>query len=221
MQKKFWYSMALLTILLLVFVACERPASKAPVAIPATKSGSQTPLPPAEPNGIAATQTAQAVISKFNMPTSIITNPQGTKIVVTQIPPTLALIGTQPTPTNQVGGQFVATKPAEHAIAKGETVMCLARRYNVNADDIISINKLDDPGTLAIGDKLKIPTTGEFPGDRQANSYTRPDTYMITGETTASEVACWYGNVYPEEVMQANNLKSNDLPDGIKTLVLP
>src|SRR5665647_3576613 len=124
MQKKFWYSMALLTVLLLVFVACERPASKAPVAIPATTSGLQTPLPPADPNGIAATQTAQAVISKFNMPTSIITNPQGTKIVVTQIPPTLAPIGTQPTPTNQAGGQFVATKPAEHTIAKGETVMC-------------------------------------------------------------------------------------------------
>jgi LysM repeat protein len=221
MKKKIWFSLALMAILLLAFVACERPASKAPVAVPATTSGSQTPLPPADPNGIAATQTAQAVISKFNMPTSIVTNAQGTKIVVTQIPPTLAPIGIQPTPTNQAPGQFVATKPAEHTIVQGETVMCLARRYNVNPDDIISINKLDDPSTLAIGDKLKIPTTGEFPGDRQANSYTRPDTYMITGETTASEVACWYGDVYPEEIMQANNLKSNDLPDAAKTLLLP
>ncbi|MEA4811293.1 MAG: LysM peptidoglycan-binding domain-containing protein [Anaerolineaceae bacterium] len=221
MSKKFWYSLGLMAVMLLAFVACERPASKAPVAVPQTTSGAKTPLPPADPNGIAATQTAQAVISKFNMPTSIVTNAQGTKVAITQVPPTLAPIGTQPTPTNQAPGQFLATKPAEHVIAKGETVMCLARRYDVNPDEIISLNKLENPGSLSIGDKLKIPASGKFPGDRKANFYERPDIYNITGETTASEVACWYGDVYPEEVMQANNLKSNDLPAGTKTLNLP
>lgn len=53
-------------------------------------------------------------------------------------------------------------------VAQGDTVFAIARRYGVNAREIIDLNGLTPPYALKIGQKLKIPT-GEhhsvIPGD--------------------------------------------------------
>ncbi len=56
--------------------------------------------------------------------------------------------------------------PAAHApvasgssyiVAKGDKLMTIARKFHVNYDDLLKLNKIEDPKKLRIGQKLSIP----------------------------------------------------------------
>jgi LysM repeat protein len=44
-----------------------------------------------------------------------------------------------------------------HTVGKGETPVTIARKLNVSYDDLLKLNKIDDPKKLQIGQKLRIP----------------------------------------------------------------
>jgi len=44
-----------------------------------------------------------------------------------------------------------------HVVAKGETPLSIAKKLHVSYDDLLKLNKIDDPKKLQIGQKLKIP----------------------------------------------------------------
>jgi len=82
MSKKIRITTALLLLLLAGLSACQRPYSKAPVATPQVIDSASTPLP-VDQQILNATMTAQAIMEKFNQPTVMVTNAQGTPVVAT------------------------------------------------------------------------------------------------------------------------------------------
>lgn len=119
--------------------------------------------------------------------------------------PTLG--GNTSTPAvTQVAPTTIVNRPATYTLQKGEWPYCIARRYNVNPDELLSLNGLQSGEVLLPGLSLKIPQTGNpFPGSRAWHSH--PDTYTVDDASeTLYGVACYYGDVDPAALAQANNL---------------
>lgn len=108
--------------------------------------------------------------------------------------------GTTPTVAVQTG------RPAQYTLQQGEFVFCIARRFNVDPNDILSLNGLFDSETIYPGTVLKIPQSGSFPGERALRSH--PASYTVTGnnDTTLYGVACVFGDVDPAAIAQRNSL---------------
>ena len=58
----------------------------------------------------------------------------------------------------------ITRKPQHsHTVRKGDTLYSIAKRYNVNAKEMVSLNRLNDPGHLKVGQRLKIPQLTQSP----------------------------------------------------------
>ena len=195
---------ALISILL--FSACARSASKPPAYDP--NLGEDTPLFGSVDDQIRyATSTAAAIIAQYNLPTEIVQNPQGTPVVVTSTPIPTATPTATPTVT-----PIVLSAPQKWDIQKGETLECLARRFDVDLDDLLKANPNLNAHNLKIGQTVTIPQDSKWPGDRSTGQWPRPDVWTVGPEETVYLVACSYGDVWPEEIIQLNNISDpNDL----------
>ncbi len=225
------------TLLLLglvgVFLAglssCKLPASQGPET-----SGQQSPEPSksAQPTSeiavsIYATQTAQAKpifatstpVSQAtsstpypnpptNTPVQIITNPSATPANVTPAP-TSAVTYVQATP----GGP-----PASYTLLAREYPYCIARRFNVNAAELLELNGLTTSSYTYAGEVLKIPQTGDpFEGTRTLIPH--PDYYKVQSGDTLGSIACEYGDVSPDMIALQNKLTSDTLTIGMDLLI--
>ena len=204
-------------ILVLVLAGCVRSASTPPVTTPKVIDVANTPLP-VDQQILNATMTAQAIMQEFNMPTQIVQNALGTPEVVTQVPPTPIPVGTAtptPLPTLQA-----MTKPTTWTVQSGETIYCLARRFDVDPGDMLSINNLYTGSMLSIGDVLDVPQTGSWPtADRALLDH--PDVWNVSSGETVYSIACAYGDVWPEQIIQLNGLTAPYDLTGIATLQIP
>lgn len=143
--------------------------------------------------------------------------PEGTVIT-----PVIATTGTPSTPTNVVtavvttpttpvvtpGGPTPtqAPKPASYTLQKGEFPYCIARRFNVNPDELLTVNGLTNGQIYYPNLTLKIPQTGNpFPADRALRAH--PATYTVaSSDETIYGVACKYGDVDPAAIAAANGI---------------
>ncbi len=216
-MKKSAIFLCVFITLALAAAGCQRSASKAPMVTPEFMEEVGTLLP-VDQQIINATMTAQAIIEEFNMPTQMVLNPQGTQVAVTQMPPTPIPTPTAtsaPTPTMQT-----LTRPQSWAVQGGETIYCLSRRFDVDPGDMLAINNLYAGSMLHIGDVLLVPQTGAWPGgDRKILDH--PDVWNITPGETVYEIACAYGDVWPEHIIQANGLSEPYDISGMQTLQIP
>lgn len=210
------------SILMLVAViasACERPFSSAP-------SVTNTPLPgfasTLGPNSMTevmgfATQTSLALSGTPDV--SIITATPGVDASGATFTPTplIALPTdaiTTPTATLAVAGTSqgqvlntsvpVGSRPSEYILQDGEFPYCIARRFDVDPEQLLSTNGLVDGQTLYAGRKLTIPQSGSFPGARALRNH--PATYTATSGQTLYAVACVFGDVRPEDIATANGI---------------
>lgn len=70
-----------------------------------------------------------------------------------------------PTPNSSVPAKTVAktqTKVSDsgktYVVAKGDNPVTIAKKFKVSYDDLVTLNHIDDPRKLKIGQKLSIPT---------------------------------------------------------------
>ena len=132
-------------------------------------------------------------------------NAQGTSVAVTQIPPTVTPIGTAtPTP---LPATPVMTKPTTWTVQGGESVYCLARRFDVDPGDMLTLNNLYAGSMLSIGDVLEVPQSGSWPSDSR-RVLDHPDTWTVSAGETVYGIACEYGDVWPEQIIAVNGLKA-------------
>jgi len=185
-------------LLMTILSACTRPASKAPVAT-ATPT-TELPFPmPGQPTVIkdiaAGTMTAQAMLT-----------PQ----VATQQPPTGEVVVASPTPVPPTPViVYTATPgiPVTYTMQLGDTLYCLARRYNLDPNAIISANPSLNADSIRDGTTINLPQGPVWPeslGSRARNAH--PGTYSVGSGQTIYHVACYYGDVSPEAIAQANGL---------------
>lgn len=197
---------ALVVILILCFTlsACERPATKGPVATATTEG--EIPFPVAtQPQIIkdilSGTQTAQAASGVGGLVTST------PAFSLPTVAPTSGILSTPtPTATKIVYPTPTPGRPSTYTLQKGEFAFCIARRFNVDPSDMLSLNGLtmSTAGNLYPGYVLKIPTSGSWPGDRALKAH--PTTYTVQSGDTIYTIACGFGDADPNTIYAANGM---------------
>jgi LysM repeat protein len=103
------------------------------------------------------------------------------------------------------------SRPASYTLQSGEFPYCIARRFNVDPDELLATSGLTSAqaGSLSAGTVLKIPQTGNpFPGNRMW--HTHPDTWTVESSSeTIYGIACYYGDIDPALIAQTNGLSVN------------
>ena len=124
---------------------------------------------------------------------------------VTPLPATVVPPATSPEPLATVEPGGSGGRPASYTLQQGEFPYCIARRFNVNPDDLLAANGLTGNSPVYPGTTLTIPQTGSFPGARSLLNH--PDTYTVdSANTTIYAIACEYGDVLPQAIASANGL---------------
>lgn len=196
MTKKIGAVIVFLMVFTLLLTGCKLPASTPP----ATEEAKTTPiiLQTDSPDAVAQTPDAKsestATLVIYATPTS---TPEPTEVIVI---PTL-------------------TRPAEYTIKAGEFVYCLARRFDMNPDDILELNNLGE-NLLSPGDVLQMPQTGSWPGESRT-VLPHPTTHTVTSGDTIYTIACEYGDVSPEAIIAVNKLEEPYTLTPGQTLQIP
>jgi LysM repeat protein len=204
---------------ILLLVSCQRAASQAPVTSQVTPTGhgnsvvgQSTPL-----SQIEIIQTTTALYAPTSTATPGISQPTSTAAgigttpnAITLVPPTGTVITTPAAgytpvvivPTSTPG------RPATYTLNAGEFPYCIARRFNVNQDELLTQNGLTSAGLLQPGMVLNIPQSGNpFVGERALHSH--PGTFTVSSSNdTIYSVACYFGDVDPTQIIAANGLTS-------------
>lgn len=175
-----------------------------------------------------ATAAAQQTLAAGGTPGT----PEGTVLT-----PVIATTGTPSTPTNVVtavvttpttpvvtpGGPTPTQgpRPASYTLQKGEFPYCIARRFNLNPDELLSLNGLSDGQTYYPGLTLKIPQTGNpFPAERALHAH--PTTYTVSSsDQTVYGVACIYGDIDPAAIAAANGISVGATLTAGQQLTIP
>jgi LysM repeat protein len=235
MFKKFSIRLTIGLAGMLLLVACQRSASQAP--LPTVSTPTRTVATGQQPTGMGQIQmigTTQMIQTMTAI--SQATNPGGSL-------PTITLVGTPVTPNTftLVAPTGVATTPApgitpvvlvptstpghpsSYTLMPGEYIYCIARRFNVDQNELLSLNGLTlaNANDLQPGDSLNIPQTGNpFVGERSLQSH--PTSYTVTSPNeTIYKVACAYGNLDPVQIITANGLTSPYTLQMNQTLNIP
>jgi LysM repeat protein len=213
MSKKTVLYAMLILVLAVSLSACQRSASSEPVGTPTAGSASQGPVEtssdPMEMLRRFATQTAQAM-SGTVQPVGVTTTPYaGTpQATVANGTPAVAFTPVFATQTSipNTAVPPVTTKPSSYTLQEGEYPFCIARRFNVDQSELLSINGLSSSGQYYPGLVLKIPQTGNpFVGARSL--LPRPAKYTVLSGDTIYGIACKYGDTDPIiNIAAANNL---------------
>ena len=125
-----------------------------------------------------------------------------------------------PTSTSAPSG----AKPQTYVLKNGEFPYCIARRFNVDPDQLLSLSGLTNAqaDSLSAGTVLTIPQSGSFPGDRSWHDH--PATFTV-GSTYATNtvygVACYYGDIEPSTIASHNNISVDAVLTSGQTLNIP
>ncbi len=168
----------------------------------------------------AITGTPPTATATATGPTPTVGTP-ATVAVTTPAPATvMPVTGTSTPQITSAAPTVPVTRPATYALQPGEFPYCIARRYNVNPDDLLSLNNITDGTLFYPGMTLTIPQTGSWPGDRSLHNH--PDTYTVDSpNTTIYGVACYYGDILPQTIASANNLSLSSNVTVGQTLTIP
>jgi LysM repeat protein len=204
-------------VLLLPLTACNRSASKAPVAS-ATPTG-EAPFPFTTPDAIGTIKTQTAVAQ-----TPMVIVPTNTpEVVVATVAPTKApTADNSSSNTQQEASQNVKipgiTRPTSYTLQKGEWPICVARRFDLNISTFFAANGLTMQSKPGVGVVLKIPTSGSWSSNYGARALkAHPTTYTVVSGDSVYTIACKYGDVSPEQILAANSLSSaGDIKAGMK-----
>jgi LysM repeat protein len=203
--------LSVLALVAVTLAACTRSASTPPstgaagVQTPSALTGQQATMEAVR--SALLTQTAQA-------------QPGG---AATATPTRAAGQGASPTPGAAVGTPAVTVvgtsvsqvtpfasptpgKPDTYTLHEGEFPYCLARRFNVNPDDLLAVNGLANDTIVSPGQTLRIPDGSTFPGPRALLSH--PTNYSVKGGDTIYFIACAFGDVDPIAIAAANGISS-------------
>lgn len=221
-SSRTFFILLLIGILVFGLTACKLPASKGPESANATSEGFPVPGETQPTSGGSqssqfATQTAQSIPQGTSPspvpgqnPTQPSAYPPPTSVPGAPAPTATPVMYVQATP----GGP-----PASYTLAEGEFPFCIARRFDVNQNELLQLNGLTSASIVFAGQVLQIPQTGNpFDGTRHLQE--RPTTYTIQSGDTLNTIACYFGDISPDMIALQNNLSTPELPPG-EVLIIP
>ncbi|GAB4455805.1 MAG: hypothetical protein OHK0041_20500 [Anaerolineales bacterium] len=218
------------TLLLAVTLlsACRQPYSTPPAATNTPidpNSFFSTPIP-SQPANIQdvetiTTQTAAAALVSPTPGAETTALPSaGATATVTPIinlPPTATqAVAAAPSSTSVP----VGSRPSTYTLKKGEFPYCIARRFNVDPDELLRLSGLSAGVLYPPGTVLTIPQSGSFPESRMLRNH--PATYTVSSaDETVYSVACLFGDVDPSAIAQANGISADAALNVGQTLNIP
>jgi LysM repeat protein len=214
-RKRGWFLPGMIVLGTVMASACTQTYSQAPLTTPTLIPTGLfvSPFPAGQdPLKIVAdlgTKTAVAKTAQAGGATAPAATPAPGEATAVEGPVTPGPVTVEPAtsaeaplPTAEAGS---GGRPSSYTVQAGEFPYCLARRFNVNPSDLLAANGLTEGTSVYPGTSLTIPQTGSFPGDRTLNPH--PDTYTVdTADATLGSVACYYGDVTPQQIASANGL---------------
>jgi LysM repeat protein len=229
MYKK---SAALLLVvfsLSLFFSSCTLHASTPPASAKALTSPTQETAFPAstQQSGnvqtiLNQTQTA-AALSGTPVVVAQATSTKGPKVVATAKPTKTKKPTAEPKPTQDRSSfqpDLNPTPPATYTLKAGEFPICIARRYNLDVLSLLTINNLSMDSKPKAGTKLRIPQTGSWNlGSRALLDH--PTKYTVVSGDTFYKIACYYGNLLPEDIATKNGMEVTDKLSSGTVLDIP
>ena len=152
-----------------------------------------------------------------------VTGATATSTPIINLPPTATAtqaVVVVPTSTSVPSG----SKPGTYVLKNGEFPYCIARRFNVDPDQLLSASGLTSAqaDSLSAGTVLTIPQSGSFPGDRSWHDH--PATFVVgtTYDTnTVYGVACYYGDIEPSTIATHNGISVDTTLTAGQTLNIP
>ncbi|MBK8780929.1 MAG: LysM peptidoglycan-binding domain-containing protein [Anaerolineales bacterium] len=169
--------------------------AKQTAAAQTTVANGGTPVTP----GAVVTATTPLAVVTGTLESGVIPTATSTAVVIST--PTNAIA--QPASTSVP----VGARPASYTLQSGEFPYCIARRFNVDPDELLALSGLSSAqaNSLSAGTVLKIPQSGAFPGSRVWHNH--PDTYTVDSSSeTIYGVACYYGDIDPNAIASANSI---------------
>ncbi len=215
-------------VLVVTLVGCNRPASQNPTGATATvASGDGIPVPGGSstqtmgPFEQLATETAQAAIGNNPPPVQATSTPMPPAVTDTPAAPPPQPVAATATSGAVVVPAATAGIPTSYTLQKDEFPYCIARRFDVNPYELLSLNGLSQSQTIfSPGLVLKIPQTGHnFPGERSLKDH--PTTYTVKSGDTIYKVACYFGDVDPLVIALVNGLSSPYTLTAGNTITIP
>jgi LysM repeat protein len=157
-----------------------------------------------------ATQTAQVLLPGINqapeVPTSTNTSaiPAATNTPAAPAPTATPIVYVQPTQ---------GSLPTSYTLQSGEFPFCIARRFDVSLSELLSLNGLTLDSLVSPGQVLQIPQTGN-PFEGQRSLHEHPTTYQIKSGDTINSIACYFGDVSPDMIIEQNHLTDSNWGPG-------
>jgi len=109
------------------------------------------------------------------------------------------------------------TNLSKYTLKKGEFPYCIARRFNVDPSELLNLNGLsnEQARSLQPGLTLNIPQGGKvFPPPRYLIAHPK-DNYKVPQSMTVYAVACLFGDIDPNAIINANTIPDiNNIPAG-------
>jgi len=177
-----------------------------------------TPAPPAAApvaatvqHTVATGDTVSALATRYGTTTTAIVAANGLDgRALIRIGQALAIPGTTAAPTAAPMATPAPTSATTHAVAAGDTVSAIARRYGSTTAAIVAANGLGANALIRIGQSLTIPTAPGAPTATPAPAPTTTTTTTTTVHTvasgdTVSGIARRYGTS-PHAIVSANGL---------------
>jgi len=192
-------------------------ASGKPVAT-GVPGGQKTPVAPAATTapGAPAPTTAPGVPASTTEPGA----PTSTPEAPTEAVPVATATPAGPTPTLRPYPTPTPGIPKTYTLQTGEFIYCIARRYNVNPSELLSVNGLGTGSLVFAGMELKIPQSGNpFPDGRALKPH--PTYYTVSSGDTLNTIACSFGDADPNTIAAANGLTSPYTLASGQTLYIP
>lgn len=99
-----------------------------------------------------------------------------------------------------------------YAIQEGETLTCLARRFNFNLSEFMAANGLNSVTDAGPGDTVLLPqninTWSVYDGSRVTARH--PVIYIVEAGDNFFSIACKFGDVFPDDIANANGMGNGD-----------
>lgn len=186
--------LAIVFSLTLVIAACTRPASTPPA---------ETETADGTPSGLSSQQqTMEAVRSELLTQTAQAgegAEPTATA-VATDAPAATSAATATPAVTATPSGV-----PSSYTLREGEHPYCIARRFDIDPNQLLAVNGLTPSSQPDPGFTLTIPQdTSGFPPPRALREH--PTTYTVQPGDTIYIIACLFGDVRPSAIAEANGL---------------
>lgn len=224
---------ATLMLIAVISSACNRSASTPPAVTNTPNSLFATPIdqtPSMSDVEVFGTGTALALTGT---PASVATQTPSTPVgsqdaMITLTPTPLVSINTA-TATLAISGTLsgplptsvpVGSRPATYTLQSGEFPYCIARRFDVDPDALLSLNGLSDGVMYPAGTQLRVPQSGSFPGARALRNH--PATYTVAASNeTVYSIACLFGDIDPAAIAQTNNISPSSALTSGQQLSIP